>query len=195
MLNTKILNYSIEEINQEPNTKIRNELFNLYHELIIELSNNRISRKVIMENNGKSIKDLMTIINNISLLHESIDIFQGDYVILYPSITEAVANREITCDVSGSKIKIGSKYYSYRPLLDNIVTKKRYVLKRTIKTEIGYDDFFPKDIHEFEDLNYKLSHPFEYLNDQNYNYYDISTRVGEGLTLEELNKGKKLIKK
>ena len=69
-----------------------------------------------------------------------------------------------------------------------------YVLKRTIQTEVGYYDFFPKTLYEFEELSMKLGSPFE-IEDPDYDYYDLSKRLGQYLSLTELKKSKKKVKK
>ena len=172
----------------------KEELLLLRGELIKNLECDRISRKVILDNPTISVNELEELLETIYIDSTSTLYFPNDICCFYPKITEQKAKTIKTCDISGSIIMPNSTYYSYRPMLDNLTTGKTYVLKRTIQTEISYYDFFPKTLYEFEELSMKLGNPFE-IEDTDYDYYDLSKRLGQYLPLTELKKSKKKVKK
>jgi len=177
---------------EDINTK--EELILLRENLIKELALDRISKKVILDNPTLSKEKIEELLNQAYLDNTSTLYFPNDICCFYPKITEQKSKNIRTCDISGAIIMPNSRYYSYRPMLDNLTTGKTYVLKRTIQTEISYYDFFPKTLFEFEELSLKLGSPFN-IEDDYYNYYDLSKRLGQHLALTELKKNKKKVKK
>ena len=66
-------------------------------------------------------------------------------------------NNPIICDISGSIIKRGTLYCYYNPLIQNKRTGMRYKLKRPIKIETSYEEYLPRDMFSFEELDGILS--------------------------------------
>lgn len=192
MMIDEVKSYTLDDIYSK--TNIKEELLSLRMELIKNLECDRISRKVILDNPTISVNELEELLETIYIDSTSTLYFPNDLCCFYPKITEQKAKTIKTCDISGSIIMPNSSYYSYRPMLDNLTTGKTYVLKRTIQTEVGYYDFFPKTLYEFEELSMKLGSPFE-IEDPDYDYYDLSKRLGQYLSLTELKKSKKKVKK
>ena len=192
MMIDEVKSYTLDDIYSK--TNIKEELLSLRMELIKNLECDRISRKVILDNPTISVHELEELLETIYIDSTSTLYFPNDICCFYPKITEQKAKTIKTCDISGSIIMPNSTYYSYRPMLDNLTTGKTYVLKRTIQTEISYYDFFPKTLYEFEELSMKLGSPFE-IEDTDYDYYDLSKRLGQYLPLVELKKSKKKVKK
>lgn len=192
MMIDEVKSYTLKDIYIK--RELKEELLLLRGELIKELECDRISKKIILENPTLSVNELEELLENAYMDSTSILYFPNDLCCFYPKITEQKAKTIRICDISGSIIMPNSTYYSYRPMLDNLTTGKTYVLKRTIQTEISYYDFFPKTLYEFEELSMKLGSSFE-LEDTDYNYYDLSKRLGEYLPLTELRKDKKKVKK
>lgn len=172
-----------------------NEIFllndkTLYERYLKELENfktNRIARQITEKLFGESIETIAkTIIEeeekNISM---DMDFFIGDLVLLHESIKEHHTKTGIICDFSANLIKRGSLYLSYRPMLENLITKKVYVLKRSIKVEPGYFDMLPKDIKELEKLNYKMKLQ---LVEDHIDYSHLNSVMGGTLILRRLNK-------
>ena len=172
----------------------KEELLLLRGELIKNLECDRISRKVILDNPSLSVDELEELLESVYIDSTSSFYFPGDLCLFYPKIVEYRTKVLRSCDISSSIIMPGSFYYNYRPMIDNLTTGKTYVLKRTIQTEISYYDFFPKTLYEFEELSMKLGNPFE-IEDTDYDYYDLSKRLGQYLSLTELKKSKKKVKK
>ena len=159
--------YTLDEIISMNDTN----LLNKYLKEIESLKYNRINRRVIEQNYGSS---LIEIINSIQEEEEKIrsyELFPGDLVYFYPSIKESHARKQLTCDFSGSIIYPGSLYINYRPLLENITTGNCYVLKRTIRVEQGCAYNLPTTISEFEkfNLNMKIENDFDGINFSKFN--------------------------
>lgn len=192
MMIDEVKSYTLDDIYSK--TNIKEELLSLRMELIKNLECDRISRKVILDNPTISVNELEELLENVYIDSTSTLYFPNDICCFYPKIIEQKSKTVRTCDISGSIIMPNSTYYSYRPMLDNLTTGKTYVLKRTIQTEISYYDFFPKTLYEFEELSMKLGNPFE-IEDTDYDYYDLSKRLGQYLSLTELKKSKKKVKK
>ena len=86
---------------------------------------------------------------------------------------------------SANLIKKGGLYLNYRPMLENLTTKKVYVLKRSIKVEPAYFDLLPTNITELEELNYKMKLQIE---DNYIDYSHLNQVMGGELVLRRLNK-------
>lgn len=184
-LNDYYYNLSLEEINMINNKEEKEFAINLYKEELKQLAIDRLSKKIINSNMGKSIKEIAYKLESVYYENTSIYTFPNDIVLFYPSIKEYRASNNIICHVTGSEIRKGSYYYSYRPLLENISDGHIYVLDKAIKSENTEDDFFPLTIKEFDSLNEKIDNSY-YLEDLEYDYYAISRRIGGRLVLRKL---------
>ena len=111
--------------------------------------------------------------------------FLGDIVLLHKSIKEYHAKTSMICDFSANLIKKGGLYLNYRPMLENLTTKKVYVLKRSIRVEPAYFDFLPTNIVDLEELNYKMKLQVQ---DNYIDYSHLNQVMGGELVLRRLNK-------
>ncbi len=84
------------------------------------------------------------------------DYFPNCLVAFYPYIRESHSKEEITYDISTNLIGRGQLYINYRTLIENIETKEAFVLSKTIKCEVNYQDLLPTNILEFERFNYQI---------------------------------------
>lgn len=116
---------------------------NLYETYHKELKTNRIARQITERMYGKSINEIYEAILKEETINTSTDtdFFIGDIVLLHESIKEYHTKTGITCDFSANMIKRGGLYLNYRPILENLTTKKVYVLKRSIRVEPAYYGF------------------------------------------------------
>jgi len=155
-----------------------------HKEMLSKLSFNRFNKRIISENLNLSIQEITDLIEIETLKHTSNWYFPGSICYFYPSLIERRAQKNYICDVTGECIRRGSFYLSYRPFIDNITLHKAFVLKRTILANSVSSDFFPTTFDEFESLARILTYSYELPQNSEYDYYDISTRVGEMSLLE-----------
>ena len=168
------------------------ELMLRYDREIDSMEIDDISRMVINRKYGNSLMDIAREIERaryeFELGHRSEILFPNELVEVYPRIREGRAKREITCDFSGARIKQGSLYVSYRPLVWSISKGDTYVLSRTIKVESGYAYDLPNNIVELESLNVKmLSHAD--CND-GINYDHLYWQMGGELNFQKMKRRK-----
>ena len=181
--------YTLEEIEKESNENIRHQILLRRQKMLEDMTCNRIGRQIIREYPDASIVEINRQIELASINHISYSLFPENEVILYPQIKEVKSTKDIICDVSGGIIRKGSYYINYQALLDNLSTGKRYVLIRPLIAEIGNWDFFPSNIREMDSLDFSLKNAYNLTSSSNndkYDYYDISTRIGEGIQLRLL---------
>lgn len=158
-----------------------------YYKELRNLSTNRISKLIVEQLTGESIEDIWQKIFQEEQQLRSDIFFPNDIIIMYPSIKETKSKKIITCDFSGALIYPGSLYINYRPLIENITTKERYVLKRTLKVEPAYEFYLPTTITELEQLQTNIKLEQEDTND-GINYSHLSQRTGGELVLQKLKR-------
>ena len=131
--------FTLKEILSLNNKKI----YETYHNELENLKTNRIARQITERMYGKSINEIYEAILKEETINTSTDtdFFIGDIVLLHESIKEYHTKTGITCDFSANMIKRGGLYLNYRPILENLTTKKVYVLKRSIRVEPAYYGF------------------------------------------------------
>ena len=142
---------------------------------------------------GESINKICEAILKEETINTSMDsdFFLGDIVLLHESVKEYHTKTSITCDTiiiawtPSAYSKRGGLYLNYRPMLENLTTKKVYVLKRSIKVEPAYFDLLPTNITELEELNYKMKLQIE---DNYIDYSHLNQVMGGVLVLRRLNK-------
>ena len=93
----------------------------------------------------------------LELFNMSQTYFPNDVVYFYNESREMKASSPITCDISGSIIRKGTLYCYYNPLIQNKRTGIRYKLTRPIKIETSYEEYLPRDMFSFEELDEILS--------------------------------------
>ena len=162
------------------------KLYKTYLKELETLKTNRIAKQIVERMYSESINKICEAILKEETINTSMDsdFFLGDIVLLHESIKEYHAKTSMTCDFSTNLIKRGL-YLNYRPMLENLTTKKVYVLKRSIKVEPAYFDLLPTNITELEELNYKMKLQIE---DNYIDYSHLNQVMGGELVLRRLNK-------
>ena len=174
--------FTLDEILSLNNKKI----YETYLKELDNLKTNRITKQIVERMYGESINKIYEAILKEETINTSMDsdFFFGDIVLLHESIKEYHAKTSMTCDFSTNLIKRGL-YLNYRPMLENLTTKKVYVLKRSIKVEPAYFDLLPTNITELEELNYKMKLQIE---DNYIDYSHLNQVMGGELVLRRLKK-------
>lgn len=121
---------------------------------------------------------------------ESLVLFPKSIVKVYPGIKVVKhAKGKYTCAFSGAKIAIGKTYLCYRPMVRNIKNGDVYVLKGTIRAEVGYESDLPKNIAELEEFMTKIINYENQVYDET-KYNNLFKNTGGGLTFKKLNRRK-----
>lgn len=94
-------NLSLNEINLIKNPKEKDFVLNLYKEELKQLATDRITRRIINDNIGSSIKKIISKLESYLYDNTSIYTFPNDIVLFYPTIKESRATTNITCHVTG----------------------------------------------------------------------------------------------
>ena len=130
-------------------------------------------------------------VDKLVLEHTSNYLFPNSLISFYPQVREYNASRDLVCNLSGARIKKGSLYYTYHPLIEDLSTGKVYTIKKQIKAELGYIDYFPQNLATYEDWYYKIKNAY-YVNDEKIDFYGLSSECGENcLEPYLLSSGKK----
>lgn len=177
---------TLEELKEVGKEKDIEEYFNI----LMELQDNRLSKKVIENLKGEPIDKIYRELMKAEEEVRSHSLFPGSLVVVYPNIKEMRSKSFKICDFSGAVISPGSIYTSYRPLLDNMTTNERYILSRTIKVEIGYRNELPTNIHELEALEQNMFLE-TFNNGIDFNHFSI--QMGGQITLQKLKKERRKV--
>ncbi len=119
---------------------------------------------------------------------ESLVLFPKSIVKVYPGIKEVKhAKGEYTCAFSGAPIHVGSKYAIYRPMIKDITKGETYVLKKSIRVELGYESDLPKNIVDLEEFMNKIIN-YEVYDEVKYNA--LFKQTGGGLAFKKLKRRK-----
>lgn len=136
----------------------------------------------------KNELDFYKKLEELTIKHTSYYLFPNNVCCFYPKVTEQIASKEYTCQISGAKIKKGENYYCYRPILENLTTNKVYTIKKSVIISTGYLEYLPQDLFTFEEWCQKLSEHY-YREDDVINFYDFACNIGDnGLDLLEFDK-------
>lgn len=170
----------LKNLNQE-------EYIYQYYEILKQLNKNRLDKQIIETLKGESINKIIQKLEQEEEQLRSYSFFPGNLIILYPNIKELHSKSYQTCDFSGGIIHPGSLYINYRPLLENLNTKEVYVLKKSLKVEVGYIDRLPNTIFELETLeqNMILETP-----DDEIDFNHLNHQLGGKIILQKLRKNK-----
>lgn len=189
--NDNFYEYSLKQILNIPNPKLQTTILQLYYAEIEKIVKDPIGKLFI--NDHESLEEISFNIDQYLQSITSEYLFPNNIINFYPTIKELKAKKTIQCDFSGSLIFKNNYYYLYRPLLHNLNNGKRYVLKRSIKVEIGYDEYLPKTFTEFEHFIYKLNNSYSLQNsDGQLDYYTIACNIKDWSLLELKNKRSKI---
>lgn len=195
-------NLSLKEISNLNDKNIFKEILENINSLDKRLANKINIYKVYLQqlkqvlNNDFSNLDLYITFEMIYKEYEQLSVkntsrlfFNDHLVILYPKTKLYKASNMITCCFSNEIIKPNGYYIYYRPLLDDVTTKKTYIVTPTIKVSPYYEEFLPKNILELEDFQRKLLNAYNNEGDDRINYYDVSTNLKvDSFTLHLLKK-------
>lgn len=183
---------SVEQINNISDNSLKKEMLTLYNEQIKKLEHDPVGKLFVDAN--ISIEEIYYNIEQYLESLKSTYLFDNETVKFYPSIKECKATKNITCHFSGGTIYKGSTYCSYRPFIQNMVSGKKYVLKKTIKVELYYREQLPITLKEFEDFIYNLDNAYKtQRNNGIIDFYTVSCNLGDW-SLKELNPKRKVLK-
>ena len=174
---------SLQEINLLHNIQLARQ----YEYVLNKYKSDKIANEVIQTLYGAPICEIVEAIEESKLEYESHTIIPGASILVFPGIRELNAQKEYTCDFSGSIISAGSLYVAYRPMLKNIQNGDAYILKRTMKVEPYYEHYLPTSIGELEDFNNKITN-YQYYEDDDIQYDHLYTQTGGGLQFKKLNR-------
>lgn len=176
----------LEEYNLEEMLSLNDKkLYETYLKEVELLRKTPLGKEIIEKMHGYSLMDIYKRIEQEEEKIRSYLFFPNQLIKFYPSKKENHAKNPLTCDFSGSIIKKGSLYVNYRPLLINISTNEKYVLKKTIKVELGYSQDLPENIQELEEL-YENMRTEEYNDGINYSHFN--QRMGGQILLQKLQR-------
>lgn len=163
------------------------QLYKDYVDELEKLKNNRITKQIVEEMYGASINQIYEaiLLKEVINISNDSDFFPGDLVLLHESIREYHTKTNITCNFSSAPIKKGELYLNYRPILEDLTSKKVYVLKRSIKVEASYYDLLPTNIMALEELNNKMKLQ---VSDDYIDYSHLNQVMGGTLSLRRLKK-------
>lgn len=156
-------------------------------DLLIRITN------YLKKQNFYSEKSFYDTVSKLVLEHTSNYLLPNHIVAFYPQILERKANSDLTCNLSGSKIKKNSNYYVYYPFIESLNNGRCYTLKRRIIAEVGYQDYFPQDIATYEEWYYKVKNAYYNASSDNIiDFYLLSCQCGDScLELYQLGQSKK----
>ena len=117
-------------------------------------------------------------VDSLYLEYSSLYLFPNRLIAFYPQVIERVASRDITCNLSGAKIKAGSFYYTYHPFMEDIKNGRVYTIHKKINAELGFVDYFPQNLVAYEDWYYKLKNAYYQTSDM-IDFYFLSRECGE----------------
>lgn len=188
---TDFYSYSLNDIMKISDFKLQKIILQLYYAEIEKIKKDPIGKLFI--NDYESLEEISFNIDQYLQSITSEYLFPNHVVNFYPTVKELKARKTIQCDFSSSLIFKNSHYYLYRPLLQDLNNGKRYVLKRSIKVEIGYDEYLPKTFTDFEQFIYKLDNSYSlHTSDKQVDYYTIARNIKDWSLLELKSKRSKI---
>ena len=120
-------------------------------------------------------------------------LFPNEYVFFYPQIRERHAMTDLTCCLSGSRIRKGSLYCSYSPFVENL--EGVYTIFKRVPVEVCYVDYLPQDLFTYEEWCYRIKNCCYGNSDGPIDFYFLSCQLGDnGLDLHRLGKSKQKIR-
>ena len=118
-----------------------------YNRILEELATDVIARVVIKNNYGKPINKIYELIQLEYTKHTSSTWFNGDIVLVYPSVVETKSKKYYET-IHGVYIGMNASYINYHALLINVTNGCKYVLERPLRFELHED--VPKSITDLE---------------------------------------------
>ena len=135
-------------------------------------------KNILINDKFYSEDSFYKMVDKLVLEHTSHFVFPNKLISFYPQVREYTASRDLVCNLSGAKIKKGSLYYRYHPLMQDVITGKVYTIKKDIKVELGYIDYLPQDLVTYEEWYYKLKNA-DYTSDDKIDFYGLSCECGD----------------
>ncbi len=111
-------------------------------------------------------------------------LFPGDYIKFYPIIGTPLAKKNYICLYSGGIINSGTRYLTFKALLDNKTTKEKYITQN-LNFELCTDISLPENILQFEYLYHLIDNAY---NSSREEYYNFFTNNGGNIRYRKLNK-------
>ena len=107
-------------------------------------------------------------------------LFPNKLMAFYPQVRQSVASSDLVCNLSGAKIKKGSVYYTYHPFIEDIKNGRVYTIRKMIKAELGFIDYFPRNLASYEEWYYKVKNAYYSTNNKDeIDFYLLSSECGE----------------
>ena len=140
-----------------------------------------------------SEKSFYDTVNKFILEHTSNYLLPNHMVNFYPQVFERKASSDLTCNLSGGRIKKNFNYYIYYPFIESLNNGRCYTLKKKIIAEDGYQNYFPQDIATYEEWYYKVKNAYYNVNSNDIiDFYLLSCECGDScLELYQLGQSKK----
>ncbi len=158
-----------------PDITVYKKIFDLYEQ-------NKLTGD-LLKTCDATISELYEALNNIYTMSQSSYCFPGHVVIVHPNIRVKKSLKEHICSFSGAKIRKGSEYLSYQLFIEDLTDNCIYTLAKAIPAEIGYEDYFPQNIHQLDDFIYKVKHSYELGLEDYYNFATNTKCDDLGITL------------
>lgn len=133
---------------------------------------------ILVQKDFYSEEDFYKEVDKLTLEHTSYYLFPNRLISFYPQVIERCAKREITCNLSGARIKEGSFYYTYHPFMEDLKSGRVYTISKKIHAELSYIDYFPQNLFTYEEWYYKLKNAY-YEHDDIIDFYFLSRECGE----------------
>lgn len=150
---------------------------------------------ILKEERFYSIDSFYNMVDKLTLTHTSQFLFPNRLVSFYPQVRERHASCDLVCNLSGARIKQGSLYYTYHPFIEDLKSGRVYTIKKKIKAELGYIDYFPQNLITYEEWYYKVKNAYYFSDDNNtIDFYSLSVECGEDC-LEPYLLGKSKVRK
>lgn len=146
--------------------------------LLLEMTLPTRLKNILKANNFYSEESFFQTVDKLLLEHTSYYLFPNKLISFYPQVLEHNASTDITCNLSGAKIKKGSLYYTYHPFMEDLESGRVYTIKKKIKSELGFIDLFPQDLFTYEEWYRKLTTSY-YQKDDIIDFYFLSSECGD----------------
>lgn len=135
---------------------------------------------ILKEKNFYREEDFFEMVEKLYVEHTSNCVLPGKLVKFSPYIEEYVAVRNLTCQLSGARIKKGSIYYNYYAFMHVLDRSTFYRSKKIIRASLGYEHLFPRDLATYEDWYYRLRNAYYFIDENDIiNFNILSVECGE----------------
>lgn len=147
--------YTLENLQKIEDMALRNILIQEYHDFYFSMFETPVLQKLMAPYYGSSLDKLFEKFDVLKASMTSLNLFPGDLVQFY-SWYKTYQSKTFFVDDLGCCIFPKTRYLSYRPMLWNLTTNVRYVLKRTLKVEEASIEILPTTLLQFEVLDQNI---------------------------------------